>query len=112
LNEALRFAELAVKRDPKYADAHDTLGWVRYRRGEYALAVSALQDAKALAPANNEIAAHLGLAYAKVGRKQAALVELKRALASGNNVSNRAELERVVTELSANPPGVSPTKSQ
>jgi tetratricopeptide (TPR) repeat protein len=112
LNQALRFADMAVKRDPKYADAYDTLGWVRYRRGEYPQAVTALQEAKKLAPSNNEVAAHLGLAYAKVGRKQAALVELKQALLPGNNLSNRAELERVATELSANPSGLSPAKSQ
>jgi tetratricopeptide (TPR) repeat protein len=103
LDEALRLAEFATKRDPKYADGRDTLGWVRYRRGEYAQAVTALKGAKVLAPSSTDIAAHLGLAYAKTGHKQEALVELKRALASGSRVSNRPELERVVTELSATP---------
>jgi len=66
-------------------------------------AVTALREAKALAPSNPDIAGHLGLAYAKAGHKQEALVELKRALASGRKISNRPELERTVTELSANP---------
>ncbi|MGB6432349.1 MAG: tetratricopeptide repeat protein [Candidatus Acidiferrales bacterium] len=102
LDEALRLAELAVKRDPKYADGRDTLGWVQYQRGEYSQAVSTLKVAKTLAPSSPDVAAHLGLAYAKTGQKQAALAELKRALAPGSNVSNRPELERVVAELSGN----------
>lgn len=112
LNEALRYAQLATKRDPKYADAHDTLGWVHYRRKEYPQAVTALQQAKVLAPSSNDVAAHLGLAYAKTGQKKAALAELQRALNSGNNVSNRPEVERMAAELSAKPAGVSSTKSQ
>ena len=109
LDEALRLAELAAKRDPNYADGHDTLGWVRYRRGEYVPAVTALKEAKALAPSSTDIAAHLGLAYAKTGHKQEALAELKRALAPGNKVSDRPELERVVAQLSANSSsGISP----
>ena len=101
LDEALRLAASAVTLDPKYTDARDTLGWVQYRRGEYAAAVTTLKAAKALAPANTDIAAHLGLAYAKAGHKPEALAELKRALAPGSTVANRAELERTVTQLSA-----------
>jgi tetratricopeptide (TPR) repeat protein len=101
LNEALRYAELAVKSNPKYVDGHDTLGWVRYRRGEYPQAVKALQEAKALAPANTGVAAHLGLAYAKAGDKRDALVQLKQAM-TASDVSNRAEVERVAAELSSN----------
>jgi tetratricopeptide (TPR) repeat protein len=100
LDEASRLAELVTRRDPKYADGRDTLGWVRYRQGQYAQAVTALQEAKALAPSNTDIAGRLGLAYAKAGHKQEALAELKRALASGSKPSNRPELERMVAELS------------
>jgi tetratricopeptide (TPR) repeat protein len=65
LDEALRLAQFATLRDPKYVDAKDTLGWVRFRRGEYALAVSTLREARALAPSRKAIAAHLSLASAK-----------------------------------------------
>lgn len=111
LNEAQRLAQLATRRDPHYADAHDTLGWIDYRRGAYAPAVAELKQAKQLAPANLSVAAHLGLAYAKTGNKPQALAELNRALSGGNTVSNRPELERVVASLSA-PPSSSHMKSQ
>jgi tetratricopeptide (TPR) repeat protein len=101
LNEALRLAQTAVTAAPKYADARDTLGWVHYRRGEYPQAVASLKEAKALAPTNPDIAAHLGLAYAKTGQKQKAIDELNQALKAGNVVSNRAQLEQTVAQLSS-----------
>ncbi len=61
LDEALRLAELTTQRDPKYVDAQDTLGWVRYRRGEYPQAAAAFKAALALAPSRTDIAAHLSL---------------------------------------------------
>lgn len=97
--EALRLAEAATTLEPAYEDAQDTLGWVLYKRGEYSKAVSALSKARKLAPNRMDIAAHLGLAYAKAGQKSLALVELRAALASKTPVANRAELERVAKEL-------------
>lgn len=99
--EALRLAEAATTLEPAYEDAHDTLGWVLYKRGEYAKAVNALSKARKLAPNRMDIAAHLGLAYAKAGSRAQALTELRAALASKTPLPNRAELERVVGELSS-----------
>jgi hypothetical protein len=48
-----------------------------------------------------DIAAHLGLAHAKAGSRAQALTELRAALASKTPLPNRAELERVVGELSS-----------
>jgi tetratricopeptide (TPR) repeat protein len=110
LDEALRLAQNAVKRNPKYPDANDTLGWVLYCRGEYPAAVVALKQAKALAPANPDVAAHLGLAYARTGHNQEALVELNRALNSGNGPSLRPQVQQTIAQLSASPAGASPAK--
>jgi Tfp pilus assembly protein PilF len=99
LVEALRLAEVAVKRDPNYVDAHDTLGWVRYQRKEFALAIASFKKAVALAPARGDLAAHLGMAYAKAGQKQAALGELQRALAAKTPLTNKAEVEQLVASL-------------
>lgn len=110
LDEALRLARTAVQVAPKYADARDTLGWVYYRQGNYVQAVSALKTAKTLAPTNPSIGGHLGLAYAKAGQRQLALVELKEALAQGNSVSDRPELEREVAELSAGKAGTATSR--
>ena len=100
LDEALRLAQLAVKREPKYADAHDTLGWVLYRRGDYVHAVIVLKEAKLLAPASPDVAAHLGLAYAKTGHKQEALAELNRALQSKSPLATRSTVQQTIAQLS------------
>ena len=99
--EALRLAETATTLEPAYEDAHDTLGWVLYKRGEYQKAVTALSKARKLAPNRMDITAHLGLAHAKAGSRAQALTELRAALASKAPLPNRAELERVVGELSS-----------
>ena len=101
LDEALRLAKAACRRDPGYVDALDTLGWIHFRRGEYAEASATLSRASALAPDRLDIAAHLGLAYAKTGSTARALKELRRALAAPTPLPNRAELQRVVAELSS-----------
>jgi tetratricopeptide (TPR) repeat protein len=99
LGESLSLAEAAVKIEPNYVDALDTLGLVHYRRADYAKAIAELSKARKLAPTRMDIAAHLGLAYAKAGSKPQALTELRAALASKTPIANRAELERVVKEL-------------
>ena len=101
LTEALRLAEAATTLEPNYEDAYDTLGWVLYKRSEYGKAITALSKARKLAPNRMDIAAHLGLAYAKNGSRAQALTELRAALASKVPLSNRAELERVVGELTS-----------
>jgi tetratricopeptide (TPR) repeat protein len=99
LDEALRLAKQAVAIDTQYTDAHDTLGWVHYRRGEFSQAVEALKKAKALDAARPDIAGHLGLAYAKVGSRANAVTELKRALSSKAPLDNRQELEQTLADL-------------
>ena len=104
LDEALRLAQAATRLEPGYVDAFDTLGWIQFRRGDFADAVAVLTKARKLAPDRLDIAAHLGLAYARSGSRTQALPELRRALAARPPLPNRAELERVVAELSASPP--------
>ena len=101
LSEALTLAETAVKQEPAYVDALDTLGRIYYRLADYPKSVSALSTARKLAPERMDIAAQLGLAYAKVGSKAQALTELRAALASKAQIPNRPEVERVAKELGA-----------
>ena len=100
LDEALRLATTAVAADANFVDAHDTVGWIHFMKGDYNKAVEALKKAKQLSGGKRpDIAAHLGLAYAKAGQKSLALPELQFALASGNALPNRTEVQRVATEL-------------
>lgn len=99
LDRALRLAQTATSRSPEYVDAQDTLGWVHYQRSEYPAAIQAFERARGQAPDRMDVVAHLGLAYAKAGRKADAMKELSRALESGRPLDNRTELERVLAQL-------------
>jgi Flp pilus assembly protein TadD len=59
LNEALVLIEQAIELRPRDPFILDSLGWVRYRLGDYELAVKYLKEAMELRP-DPEIAAHLG----------------------------------------------------
>jgi len=57
----------------------DTYGWISFRRGDTAGALSALQKAAAGLPDDPSVAYHLGRAYAEQGRKDEAAAEYDRA---------------------------------
>ena len=52
------------------ADAtNDSLGWLHYKRGDYARAIAALERAVASDPGQSVMNEHLGDAYWQVGRR-------------------------------------------
>lgn len=81
LDEALAMIEKAVERRPNDGFIVDSLGWARYRLGEYALAVRYLERAAELQPGDPTINEHLGDALWKVGRKIEARFQWGHALA-------------------------------
>ncbi|MEX2249096.1 MAG: tetratricopeptide repeat protein [Parvibaculum sp.] len=80
LDEALAMIEKAVERRPNDGFIVDSLGWARYRLGEYALAVKYLERAVELQPDDPTINEHLGDALWKVGRKIEARFQWNHAL--------------------------------
>lgn len=58
----------------------DTIGWIRYLRGETKAAIEDLEFAAAGLPEDPTVALHLGLAYAKDGQKEKAREALERGL--------------------------------
>lgn len=81
LDEALAMIEKAVERRPNDGFIVDSLGWARYRLGEYDLAVRYLERAAELQPSDPTINEHLGDALWKVGRKIEARFQWGHALA-------------------------------
>jgi tetratricopeptide (TPR) repeat protein len=61
----------------------DTLGWLTYRKGDYAVAASYLERAVGLAGDRPDLRYHLGMAYAKAGQSERAALELRKATAAG-----------------------------
>jgi tetratricopeptide (TPR) repeat protein len=80
LDRALQLATIAAGRLPKNPEVNDTLGWVRYRRREYAEAIAALKRSVEEDPSNPIYLYHLGLAHAQAGQPEEARQSLKRAL--------------------------------
>jgi spermidine synthase len=91
LDEALRLAQRATQLDPSGANL-DTLGWVYFKRGEYADAAKVLEDCVNEWGQDPEYLYHLGLAYSKQGRGDLAKSTLRRSaeLAGEGEAKNRA----------------------
>jgi tetratricopeptide (TPR) repeat protein len=63
----------------------DTLGWVNYRRGDYAAAIPLLEDAAAKLPNFALVRYHLGMSYLATGRSEKASEQLKKARELAHN---------------------------
>ncbi len=83
LDEARTMVESAVERRPNDGFIVDSLGWVFYRQGLYQDAVTALERAAELDPAEPVINDHLGDAYWMVDRRREAEAQWRRALTFG-----------------------------
>ena len=80
--------------DPTDGNIQDSLGWARYRQGQYDVAVETLEEAVAKEPANAEINDHLGDAYWQVGRRREAQWQWNRVLTLEPDAERRAEVEQ------------------
>lgn len=76
----------------------DTLGWARYRAGDYGGAVTVLERASALAPDSALIRLHLGMALHRQGDLARARALLKSALAQAGPPLPNAGVARDILE--------------
>ncbi len=87
---------LASSRNPAFID---TWGWVLYKRGEYADAVTALQKAVDKAPHAPVLSYHLAMAQLKSGARDSARTNLEQALKSGAAFTGSDEAKKTLEEL-------------
>ena len=83
LDRGLKMIEKAVELRPEDGYIVDSLGWARYRLGDYAAAVEQLEKATELVPEDPTINDHLGDAYWQTGRLVEARYQWRRALQFG-----------------------------
>ena len=102
VDEGLAMVERAVAADPDNGSYQDSLGWGRYRQGEYDEAVRLLELAVGLNPSSAEINDHLGDAYWQVGRRREAEYQWRRALTLDPDADIRTDAE---AKLAGHPPG-------
>lgn len=97
MKEAVGLAkELAKVRNPAI---QDTVGWVYYRSGDAAKAVSVLEPVVKAAPKVPIFQYHLGMALYKAGKAQAAKAHLERAVAKGAEYPGVAEARKVLAGM-------------
>jgi tetratricopeptide (TPR) repeat protein len=100
LDVALRWAQTARENDPYNATVVDTLGWVMYRRGAFALAITLLeQSSNQFGNKNPSVLYHLGMAYYGAGKRQEAHKTLTKALALSREFKGADEAVKTVAEL-------------
>ncbi|WP_395834828.1 tetratricopeptide repeat protein [Cystobacter fuscus] len=110
--EAERLVRRALTLRPDTGSFLDSLGWIHYQRGDYPSAVRTLARAAELEPEEPVILEHLGDAYQRVSRPEAAAEAWKRALEvlermpeAADPADQRALIERKLKLLSTGAAG-------
>ncbi|MEO7774263.1 MAG: tetratricopeptide repeat protein, partial [Steroidobacteraceae bacterium] len=83
----------------KSAPLLDTWGWVLYKRGENAAAVTALQKAVDKLPQAPVLQYHLGMAQYKAGNKEGARTSLEAALKGDNDYAGKDEAFKTLAQI-------------
>ena len=104
LDVALTLAQAARRGLPDSPAAVDTMGWIYYRQGAYALAITNLQEALKLQdknklPDNPDIHYHLGMAYEKAAQPALARQQLELTLKINPNYRDAAEIKSELAHL-------------
>lgn len=99
LTKALKWATLARQAQPDNPQVADTLGWVRYKLGEYRVAIDLLRESVARLPGSAVVHYHLGMAYSKLAENMKARQELEQALRLAPDFPNAADARRVLEGL-------------
>lgn len=77
----------------------DTVGWVRYKQGQYEGAVSALEKALAKSPKEPLLRYHLGMAYFQKGDHRRASEHLQHAVDSKATFHGREDAQSTLSKL-------------
>jgi tetratricopeptide (TPR) repeat protein len=97
LDEAEKLIRAALRSKPNSAHIIDSLGWVLYKKGQYAQAVVELERAHRLMPQDATVAEHLGDAYLQQRRYRDALRMYRRALKMDN--ANLRDLRQKIDKV-------------
>lgn len=85
LDEAMVLAQKAERLNPGSPLVQDTMGWIYYKKGEFAKAEERVLLAIEKMPENEAICYHLGAISHDLGKGTVAGINLKKALAKDNN---------------------------
>jgi putative PEP-CTERM system TPR-repeat lipoprotein len=103
LDKALDAAEQAEKLQPDEPHIGDTLGWILYRRHQYARALALLTDSANRQPSDPEVQFHLGMVEYMLGQEEPARETLKHAVDMAPQFPDRDEAVRRLAILNPGP---------
>jgi len=99
LLQARGLLERAVKLAPSDGAILDSLGWVKFRQGDVADAVTTLENAVQMMPEDPDVNSHLGYAYEAVGRSLEARYQWQYALTLNPSSDEAAKLKAKLAQV-------------
>ncbi len=99
LDEALSLATQAKQQAPQLVGINDTLAWIQYKKGNYQISISLLEDALKAKPESAEFRYHLGMALNGAGDKGRAKAELQKALALNLKGNEAQDAQQTLASL-------------
>jgi tetratricopeptide (TPR) repeat protein len=91
LDRALELATKARSLLPENPAISDTLGWILFKKKEYPQAFELIRSAAEELPSNKEILYHLGMVQSMMGRIDASMESLQKALSDDTPYFGRAD---------------------
>jgi Tfp pilus assembly protein PilF len=102
LDEAEVMIKKAIAKKPDDGYILDSLGWVYYKKGDYASALTAILKAHQLMPDDPTIAEHLGDVYATMKENSKALHYYDKSIQLEKKEEKRKSLEEKIRQLKDN----------
>jgi tetratricopeptide (TPR) repeat protein len=97
-------AQLAASSAASSEGVIDTMGWVKYRSGDYRGAEALLQQAVDKARGNPEMHYHLGMAQLRAGEQESAVKNLEVALSSPGAFAGMGEARAALAQVKKSAP--------
>lgn len=97
--KAFEYASLAKKIAPDDPHIADTFGWILYKRGDYARAMTVLRQAATRLSDAPAVLYHLGMTAQKLGDTDTARAALTKALAAPGDFEGKDEARRALAQL-------------
>ena len=98
-DKALKFASQARQSAPNDPHVADTYGWILYKRGDYAHAITILRSAASKLPDSPAVLYHLGMTAQKLGDSGTARAALTKAVAASTDFEGKDEARRTLAQL-------------
>jgi tetratricopeptide (TPR) repeat protein len=102
LDRAYEAASKAREADPNEPHIADTLGWISFKKGEYAKAVQLLQESADKLPGQPEVQFHLGMARYMKGEEGPARTALQKAADASADFPGKDEARQRLAVLATN----------